>query len=232
MAKRKKSKRRKGDIPHCSDPDNHVLVETRKSVFWRKRRRRGKLNEAFATNVDLSRISGPAGRQIVKKLKPAMKGIDAGRITLRISNALRKFLKEKKQLSLSALEGMEMQRDHLLHQLLLAPYEIIVEGQTCRIRIGIEEGCVKKQNTLATNFYFEGLILYGDVTKEGGLKLDIVESKLYAFGLVPTEVCELSLPLPDEDQSWIVLLKVSCLEGNEMAVHPKHYGMKVISVKK
>jgi hypothetical protein len=76
------------------------------------------------------------------------------------------------------------------------------------------------------------MILYGDVTKEGGLKLGTVESKLYAFGSETTEVCELSLSLPEEDQQWIVLLKVSCLEGNEMAVHPKHYGMKVISVKK
>lgn len=232
MAQRKKSKRRRRDVPHCSDPENHVLVETRENVFWRKKRRRGKLNETFAANVDLSKICGPAAGQIVRKLRPFMKGIDAGRITLRMSNALRKFLKEKKQLSLSALDGIEMQRDYSLHQLLIAPYEVVVEELACRIRIGIEEACVKKHNTLATNFYFDGIILYGDVTKEGGLKLAIVESKLYAFGSALTEVCELSLPLPEEDQSWIVLLKVSCLEGNEMAVHPKHYGMKVISVKK
>lgn len=232
MAKRKKSKRRKGDIPHCSDPENHVLVETRENVFWRKRRRRGKLNEAFVTNVDLSKICGPAASKIVRNLRPSMKGIDAGRITLRFSNALRQFLKEKKQLNLSALEGIEIQRDYLLHQLLLVPYEVVVEELTCTIRIAIGKACVKKQNTLATNFYFEGMILYGDVTKEDGLKLDTVESKLYTFGSEPTEVCELSLSLPEEDQQWIVLLKVSCLEANEMAVHPKHYGMRVISVKK
>jgi hypothetical protein len=232
MGKRRKRKHGKRDVPHCSDPENHVLVETRESLFWRRRRKRGKLNEAFTTNVDLSKICGPAASKIVRNLRPFMKGIDAGRITLRVSNALRQFLKDKKQLSLSALEEIEIQRDYLLHQLLLVPYEVVVEELTCTIRIGIGEACVKKQNTLATNFYFEGMILYGDVTKEGGLKLDTVESKLYAFGSEPTEVCELNLALPEEDQWWIVLLKVSCLERNEMAVHPKHYGMKVVKVKK
>lgn len=156
-----------------------------------------------------------------------MKGIGAGRITLRVSNALRKFHKEKKQLSLSALERMEIKRDHPLHQLLLVPYEVIVEDSTCRIRIEIEENCVKKQNTLATHFYFEGIILFGDLEKENGLRTQYTESKLYGFGEENKEVCELRLSLP-EDGDWIVLLKVSCFEGNELAVHPKHYGMKVV----
>jgi hypothetical protein len=158
-----------------------------------------------------------------------MKGIDAGRITLEVSNALRKFLKEKKQLSLSALEGEEMQRDYPLHQLLLVPYEVISEDSTCRIRIEIEENCVKKQNTLATHFYFEGTVLYGDLKKENGLRTEHTESKLYGFGEENMDACELCLSLPDSGD-WIVLLKVSCLEGTELAVHPKHYGMKVVKV--
>ena len=39
----------------------------------------------------------------------------------------------------------------------------------------------KKTECLATNFYFEGIILYGDVTKERGLNYDRVEFKPYAF---------------------------------------------------
>lgn len=227
----KKKKWSKRDIPYCADPENYVLVKTKESIFWRRKRIKGKVNASFATNADLSKICGPAASEIVRRLRPFMSGIDAGRITLRVSNALRKLLKEKKQLSLSALEGMEMQRDYPLHQLLVEPYEIIIEGPTCRVRIDVKETCVKKQNALVTNFYFEGMILYGDVTRESGLKSDTVESKLYAFGAEPTEVCELNLSLPEEDLAWIVLLKVSCLEGNEMAVHPKHYGMKVVKVK-
>jgi hypothetical protein len=115
-----------------------------------------------------------------------------------------------------------------LHQILLGPYEVIPKNSVCRIKIGVEKNCVKKQNRLATHFYFEGLILYGDVGDENSLRIESAESKLYAFGEEPNEVCELCLPLPASDASWMVLLKVSCLEGNEMAAHSKHYGMKVV----
>jgi hypothetical protein len=94
----KKKKWSKRDIPHCPDPDNYVLVKTRESVVWRKKRAKGKVNDALAANVDLAKVSGPAARIIICKLRPYMKGIDAGRITLRFSNALRKGLKEKNNL--------------------------------------------------------------------------------------------------------------------------------------
>jgi hypothetical protein len=204
-----------------------VLVKTREGVHWRKKRRKGKLNESFATNADLSKISGPAASRVVQRLRPFLQGIDGGRLTLRISNALRKGLKEKKRLDLSALEGAEMQRDHPLHQLLLVSYRLVVEDWMFKIKIGVESQCVKKQNSLATHFYFEAVMVYGDVAAENGLRVESTGSRLYAFGEEPEEVCELSLPLPEE-VSWMVLLKVSCLEGNEMAVHPKHYGMKVV----
>jgi hypothetical protein len=38
--------------------------------------------------------------------------------------------------------------------------------------------------------------------------------------------------VPEDDVQWIVLLKVSCLEENEVDVHPKNYGMKVLKGKK
>jgi hypothetical protein len=226
MPRKKKWGRR--DIPHCADPENHVLVKTREGVHWRKKRRKGKLNEGFATNADLSKITGPAASNVVQRLRPFLKGIDGGRLTLRISNALRKGLKEKKRLDLSALEGVEMQRDYPLHQLLLVPYLLEVEDSMFKIKIGIESKCVKKQNSLATHFYFEAVMVYGDVATENGLRVASIGSRLYAFGEGPEEVCKLSLPLPEKKVSWMALLKVSCLEGNEMGHHPKHYGMKVV----
>lgn len=226
MAKKKKWGKR--DIPYCADPDNHVLVKTREGVFWRKKRSKGKLNEGFAANVDLSKISSPAAKNVVQRLRPYLRGIDTGRITLRVSNALRKALKEKGQMRFWALEGTEMQRDHPLHQLLLAPYKVVQESSVIRITIPPGSHCVKKQNRLATHFYFEALLISGDPGTANSLRSETVESKLYRFGEEPNGNCELSLNLPEGEVSWMVLLKVSCLEGNEMAHHPMHYGMKVV----
>lgn len=215
-------------IPFCADPENHVLVQTRESTFWRKKRSKGRLNEAFARNADLSKQSGPASRRVVQRLLPFLKGIDRGRLTLRISHAFRKSLKEYEKMNFSTLKGLEMQRDHPLHQLLLTDYKVVKDGSGCTITIAIEKDCVKKRNRIVSHFYFEGLLLYGDPAIENGLRVESTESKLYPFGEEPREVCRLCLSLPQDDMPWMVLLKVSCLEGHEMAVHPMHYGMKII----
>jgi hypothetical protein len=44
----------------------------------------------------------------------------------------------------------------------------------------------------------------------------------------PNKNCELSLHLPERNVSWMVLLKVSCLEGIEMVHHPMRYAMNVV----
>jgi hypothetical protein len=38
------------------------------------------------------------------------------------------------------------------------------------------------------------------------------------------------MELPTGKQPWMIFLKLSCLEGNEAAIHPRHYGMKVVAV--
>jgi hypothetical protein len=50
---------------------------------------------------------------------------------------------------------------------------------------------------------------------------------LYRYFGKQEGVCLLWLPLPQED--WCLFLKVSSLEGKELAVHTKHYRMKVVA---
>jgi hypothetical protein len=58
-----------------------------------------------------------------------------------------------------------------------------------------------------------------------------VVSSLYPFTeWIEKSVCSLSIELPANKKPWMVLLKVNCLEGNELAVHPRHYAMTVVAV--
>jgi hypothetical protein len=86
---------------------------------------------------------------------------------------------------------------------------------------------MKAQNRLATEFYFELVLLYGDANEEWGLRTENVESQLYVYGEKTKKVCVLELDLP-EQEDWCVILKVSSLEGNQLAVHPMHYRMRVV----
>ena len=83
-------------------------------------------------------------------------------------------------------------------------------------------------HSIATEFYFEAVMVWGDPMKEKGLKVDAVESKLYPIKGEVKGPCVLRLDLPAKKEPWMVLLKVSCLEGNELAHSPRHYGVKVV----
>jgi hypothetical protein len=86
---------------------------------------------------------------------------------------------------------------------------------------------VKRYSKLLSGHYFEAILLYGHAGKEKGLSLETATFRLYDFK--KNGKCLLVLGLPLEKVPWMLLIKVSCLEGNELAVHPKHYGMKVIA---
>jgi hypothetical protein len=109
-------------------------------------------------------------------------------------------------------------------------YKIQRTDNFIEIQIPVSKNAVQQHNRLVTHFYFEGILLSGDALKEGALQVEYALSKPYNFIDTITDDCKLALPLPEIKQPWMLLLKVSCLEGNEMAVHPKHYGMRVVEV--
>lgn len=131
-------------------------------------------------------------------------------------------------MQLKCLKGMECQRDWPLDGLLQGDYRVTVNEKNIKIEIPVGNRSMKAQNTLVRDYYFEAVLLYGDVGKEKGLDTMSTESKLYPYYGEEECVCILSLPLPQGD--WCLFLKVSSLEEKELAVHTKHYRMKVVAV--
>ncbi len=226
-----KPMRSKKNPPCPGNPEDYVLIKTKEGVFWRRKRGSIKpvsLNHGFQIAVEATKIVAPAAKRIITALQPYLSGLHTGRLNIRISNALRRSLKETKGLKLSYLKGIEVQAEHALEQMLYA-YKAGVDDKGVYIEIPIDKGVVKAQNRLATHYYFEALLVYGDVNKEKGLRIKDVESPLYPINSKTKAICVLSLPLPAKGD-WMAVLKLSCLEGNELAAHPKHYRMKVVEV--
>ena len=221
--------------PPCpGNPEDYVLVKTREGMFWRRRRgsiKPAKLNTGFRKAVETTKIIAPAAKRIITALQPYLRGLRTGRINIRVGNALRRSLKEKNRLLLSYLKGVEVQAEYPLDELLTRPYNVYEKAKILHIEIPIEPTTVRPLNRLVTHYYFEAVLLYGAINKERELKTACVESPLYSLNNKAKTVCVLELPLPEKDD-WCVLLKLSFLEGNELAVHTKHYRTKVIEGKK
>ena len=171
-------------------------------------------------------LSAPATRGIMQKLKPYMNGLYTGRLNAKISGRLRRELKETGKLSLSCLRGFDLQQGHRFEQLLQAELDIQQTPHTLTVSIPIAAHTVKRINTLVTNYYFELVLLYGDVSKENGLRTESIESDVYEIEKDYNMFCKLSMALPEKE--WIALLKVNSIEGNEPAISHKLYGMKVV----
>jgi hypothetical protein len=104
------------------------------------------------------------------------------------------------------------------------------QGSKITLHIYVTSETVKLYSRFVIGYYFEVILLYGDVTKDKGLEVDSVVSSLYAFSDENEGICDFNLYLPDGSFRWMVMLKVSCQEENRMAVSEKGYGMRVVGV--
>jgi hypothetical protein len=217
--------------PPCpGNPEDYVFVKTKEGEFWRRKRGTVKpavLNSAWQASSEATRIVAPAAKRVINALRPYLHGIYTGRLNTRIGKAFRKSLKEGKGLSLEYLKGLELQDHHPLDRTVTGLLKIVKGPDSVRLEILTGKGSVVALNPLVTDYWFEAVILYGDAGEEGGLRTGSVESQLYAYKDGNEGLCVLELDVPEKGD-WCVLLKMSSLEGNEMAIHPRHYRMKVV----
>jgi hypothetical protein len=226
-------KKYKKPLPPCPDPALYQLIKTKEGSFWR--RKRGtvnpvKLNKAFAANAKAMKIASPAAAGIVNSLYTYMKGLTSGRLNSRICAGLLKHYSKTKQLSFAPLINMDIQPQYPMAKLLLANYVHSIKGKQVELQIQSYPEGIKKQNNLVTEYFFELILLEADNKTFTTIKSNYAVSKAYSFTAKHFEGCKLTLPLPTTSINWMLLLKISCTESNEMAAHSKHYAMKVIRV--
>jgi hypothetical protein len=159
-------------------------------------------------------------------LEPFVRGLSSGRAQAQVNGMFKKAINSRGRMDFGFFEGFDFQKDHPLECLVRIPVAVECKKESVYISIIISPQTVKRYSKLISGYYFEGILLYGDAGKEEGLSLETVTSRLYDFK--ENGKCLLELGLPLEKLPWMLLIKASCLEGNELAVHPKHYGMKVI----
>jgi len=226
MASKKYSRR---NLPPCPDPERYVLVKTEEGYFWRKKRgtlKAATLNKTLARNNATAKITGPAASRLLSVLEPYSTGIKKGRLTLQVAGLLMKTYHAKGHLDFSMLNGLELNAAYPLEKLLYTDYTVQQDKQTISLRL--KSGHVKAQNKLATDYFFEIVLLCGNPAGVKKLTVRTESSALYSFAVKKEQAVELELPLPKAGIAWMLLLKVSCLEGPELGLHPKHYGMKVV----
>jgi hypothetical protein len=222
-------KRKKKPAPPCPDPERYVLVKTKERDYWRKKRGTDKpavLNRVLAKNVERIQQTGAVGRRMVSVLEPYLRTLYPGRLIARINGTLIKWLATHDRIEWAAFQDFDFQAAHPMSELMLADTKLKEKDGELEMRV---KGDMKEdhfEGSLVTNYYFEAVILWGDPEKQ--LRVASVASPLYGLNVHSQPELTLSLPLPRPGTPWMAMLKVNSNEGNEMAVHGKYYGMKVV----
>lgn len=219
-------------IPPCPDPERYILVQTKEGCFWRLKRGYGTkpatLNEGFARSANAMSITAPAAKRIVHKLRPYLDRMVTGRITVQFSGLLRKHLNKAGVLGYDDFIGFDFQREYPMEKLLVAQVGVERTEDEVGVYIPITHYTVKQHSRLVTNYFFELIVVSGDCTIDNGLRVECVSSEVFAIGETRNNKCSLSLSLIRKP--GFAVLKVSCIEGNEMALSPRNYGMKIVAV--
>lgn len=231
MMKQQRYNRR--DVGPNPDPECYILISTKEGCYYRLKRGLNKpanLNSAYLRSAESTKLCSPAAKRMVRALTVHLRGLQTGRLMARFTGALKKAYHRNGALDFSFFKDYDFQVEHPLETLLKVPYQCEVQKGMVQVQIPIDGYSVRRLSGLVSGYYFDLTLLWGDALKEEGLRVDSVTSPLYSFVLKEKSTCTLSLPLPDEVVPWMAMLKVSSLEGNELAHHPRHYGMKVVKV--
>jgi hypothetical protein len=215
-------------LPPCPDPETYIMVKGKKGYYWRQKRGTVKpavLNAVFQANVDMMKVCSPAGSRIMTALATYIERLETDDLIGQLVSLLAPQMKAS-HFSYAAFVGLELQPAHPLDYLLQSPINLTQAHRMAVLQVPIKPGLVHRHSDLVSDFYLEAILLSGDPLSGQALQVNSVTSPLYSYANLSSSTCTLQLPLPDAP--WLLLLKFCSLEGNQLAHHWKHYGMKAV----
>ncbi len=208
------------------DPSKYIIVRTKEGDVLRRKRTNPSINDAFKEMA--KETCSAAAKQILTRLKPFTEKM-GGRVNVYLSGKMRSAKKQTGSYNYSLLPGFELQKDYPLEKLYEGQYRVRKAGQTVYIDIPVCKGCTRAHNTLVTHYYFEAIAVFGDAMIPNSLRVEDDKSPLFDFGKTDKTTLSFSFVLPP-GTPYLIWLKAGCMEGDEAACHPMHYGMRVVAV--
>jgi len=223
-------KRTREELGPNPNPEIWMDVKTKEGWYRKKRpKKNAKLNSVMQGHADAMELTMPAAKKLIDKLEPWVRGLELGRIRSTIGSRLKKSYLEKGRMDFTYLQDVDIQPRRTMKALLKPRPKVFVTNEVA-VSVHTYGSAIRIVRSIYTEYYFELIMLWGDVTKENGLRVDSVESPLYPKDTEEVGKCDLKIDIPNTDQPWMALLKVGCLEEEEQARHPRHYAVKVVAV--
>jgi hypothetical protein len=218
-------------IPPCPDPDKYVLVRGNYRYFWRRKRGTVKpaiLNETLARSAAITAKTNEAAKQMMSLLSVFTQKMDLGMTTTRVAGAFKKAYLETGIMDFRYMDRFLFQEDYPIYKLFKGHiHKQIVKG-ALQLSIGVGSLNMRPPAATAESYQLHAIMLYGDPSRERGIKIETDESRTYLFKEKDEIECPLSLILPAKNKPWVVLLHISCKLNLAVPAGPKYHAMKVV----
>lgn len=208
------------------DIGKYIIVHSKEGDYLRAKRTSPFINAQLAEMA--AETCSAAAKQILTKLRPFTERM-MGRMNVRLSGKMRSAKKQTGSYNYSLLKDFELQKDYPLEALYEGVYQVSHQNNQVTITVPVQTGDVLPHNKIVTAYYFEAVLLTGDAMLPNSLRVEDDRSDMFYFKQQYNTVEVFQFIVP-ENTPYLLFLKVACMEGDEMAIHPRHYGMKVVEV--
>jgi hypothetical protein len=236
------------------NPDPEIWIDIKTKEGWLRRRRRkkkAKLNAEMQKYADGAKVAMPATARLLKKLEPWVRGMELGRVRVKLAARLKQSYLETGKMNFTYLKDVDIQPRTTL-QALLEGKPLVKVNKEVTVKLLTSGDAIRVKKSRFTGYYFELIMVWGDVmppnplkgelktrnTEKGGLtrkeysglRVDSVQSPVFPRETNEAGYYTMSIDVPQTKHPWMALLKVGCLEDKELASNPRHYAMKVMAV--
>jgi|GEM_PF-1091865 len=229
MAKKRKKTKMK-DRPPCPDPEKYTWVETREGGYWRKKRE-AQVNKVLQFLADNTKGTNEAASRVLAKLQPFTQHLLLRRTMAKMAGAFKRSLLMGDRMDYTHLADLDLQgSDYAMTKLFKGGCHVKIERGILHLGLQLGTETVRQHSPLATGYFAEVILLWGDPGDAKSLRVDNTVSESFSFGKEGPKIHSivLSIQLPAR-QPWIAMLKLSCL-GEYVEDMAKYHAMKVVKV--
>ncbi|RYY13423.1 MAG: hypothetical protein EOO04_31920 [Chitinophagaceae bacterium] len=169
----------------------------------------------------------PHCKKLTAVLREFTSNFPSGNLHIRLLTPIKKYFKEYGCIRYHYLKKMDINAVRHFQNIFKGAVYTSFSAGTVSVRFCVSNMLTTRQNSLLTDYYFTGILICGDIIAEE-LMVSIEQSELYSFGDTNQKNCEMVFNLPVL-KPWLLLLKIACFEGNQQAVNPKNYAMRIIA---
>ena len=222
----------KRELPPCpGNPDDFKLVNFREKYYWRLKRGKRKpavLNRALQARADAMKALKVTIRELRQILADFIQPLPSAYLHQRLFGMLQGSWVANATIDYRRMEGMEIQADRGLDNLLTTDYHVKRNGPILQLIVSASKHALRPYNQFVTEFVLQALLVAGT---DEQMRSTAETSVIYDVQQGIEADCIFQFE-PPSHEPWLLLLKVACFEGECCAMNRKHYAVRVVGVGK